>query len=80
MSTRILNTIRDTEMELSVTMAEKTMTVEELYNLGPGTVISFERLIDEPFSLTVNGKKFAKGTVISQRQFYAFRVEELIEK
>ena len=70
----ILSNIKDTEMELSVVLAENQFAIEELYSLVPGSILQFDHLANDPVALAVNSKKFAEGTVVQSGDNYAFQI------
>jgi flagellar motor switch protein FliN/FliY len=54
------------------------MTVRELLELGPGSVIELDRAAGSPVDLLVNGTIIARGEVVVIDEEYGIRVSEII--
>jgi flagellar motor switch protein FliN len=55
--------VLDVSVELKVEIGRTTMTIRELLDLAPGTVITLDRMAGEPVDLLVNEKRIARGEV-----------------
>jgi flagellar motor switch protein FliN len=56
-----LERLRDVPVELAVEIGRTRMTIGETLALGPGSIITLDRLAGEPIDLLVNGKPIARG-------------------
>jgi len=56
-----LNLLRDVEMTLSVEVGRARMTVRELLELAPGSVVELDRAAGAPADLLVNGRARPRG-------------------
>ena len=75
---RILKSLKNTELELSVVLMEKDFPIGQLMTLSPGSVIPFECSTSEPAILAVNGEAFAKGKVVQMNEYYGLEVKDVL--
>jgi flagellar motor switch protein FliN len=54
----------DVPMELALEIGRTEMTIRETLALGPGSIVTLNRLAGEPVDLLVNGKPVARGEVV----------------
>jgi flagellar motor switch protein FliN/FliY len=72
-----LERLRDVPVELSVEIGRTRMTIGETLGLGPGSIITLDRLAGEPVDLLVNGKPIARGEVVVIDEEFGLRVTEV---
>jgi flagellar motor switch protein FliN len=53
------------------------MTIRETLALGPGSIVTLDRLAGEPVDLLVNGKLIARGEVVVIDEEFGLRVTEV---
>jgi flagellar motor switch protein FliN len=70
--------VLDVPVELSVEIGRTTMTIGETLAIGPGTIVSLNRMIGEPVDLLVNGKYIARGEVVAVDEEFGLRVTEVL--
>ena len=75
---RALSVIRSVEMHVTAELGRSTMTVRELLELSPGSVIELDRAAGSPVDLLVNGTIIARGEVVVIDEEYGIRVSEII--
>jgi flagellar motor switch protein FliN/FliY len=75
---RALSVIRSVEMNVTAELGRSTMTVRELLELTPGSVIELDRAAGSPVDLLVNGTIIARGEVVVIDEEYGIRVSEII--
>ena len=75
---RALSVIRSVEMNVTAELGRSSMTVRELLELGPGSVIELDRAAGSPVDLLVNGTIIARGEVVVIDEEYGIRVSEII--
>jgi flagellar motor switch protein FliN/FliY len=75
---RALSVIRSVEMNVTAELGRSTMTVRELLELSPGSVIELDRAAGSPVDLLVNGTIIARGEVVVIDEEYGIRVSEII--
>jgi len=61
-------------VQLTVRIGQTQMTLSQLVDLGPGTLIPLDRDAHEPADIYVNGKLIARGEVVTIDDKYAVRV------
>ena len=54
------------------------MTIRETLALGPGSIVTLNRLAGEPVDLLVNGKPIARGEVVVLDEEFGLRVTEVL--
>jgi flagellar motor switch protein FliN/FliY len=72
-----LERLRDVPVELAVEIGRTRMTIGETLALGPGSIITLNRLAGEPVDLLVNGKPIARGEVVVIDEEFGLRVTEV---
>ncbi|MCK8816519.1 flagellar motor switch phosphatase FliY [Natroniella sulfidigena] len=73
-----LSLIYDVPLELTVRLGKSKMSIKEILDLGPGSVIELDRLAGEAVDLLVNGKLIAKGEVVVIDENFGFRVTDIV--
>ena len=70
--------LHDVSVELAVEVGRTRMTIREALALGPGSIVTLNRLAGEPVDLLVNGKPIARGEVVVIDEEFGLRVTEVI--
>jgi flagellar motor switch protein FliN/FliY len=70
--------LHDVPVELAVEIGRTRMTIGETLALGPGSIITLNRLAGEPVDLLVNGKPIARGEVVVIDEEFGLRVTEVV--
>jgi flagellar motor switch protein FliN len=65
-------------VELAVEIGRTQMTIRETLALGPGSIVTLNRLAGEPVDLLVNGKPIARGEVVVIDEEFGLRVTEVV--
>ena len=65
-------------LELTVEVGRTRMTLGQARALGPGSVITLDRLADQPVDLLVNGKPVARGEVVVIDDVFGLRVTQIV--
>jgi len=73
-----LDLVLDVPVSLSVEIGRATMTVRETLGIGPGSLITLNKLAGEPVDLLVNGKRIARGEVVAIDEQFGLRVTEVV--
>jgi flagellar motor switch protein FliN/FliY len=66
-------------LELTVEVGRTRMTLGQALALGPGSVITLDRLADQPVDLLVNGKPVARGEVVVIDDVFGLRVTQIVQ-
>jgi flagellar motor switch protein FliN len=73
-----LSRLHDVSVELAVEVGRTKMTIREALALGPGSIVTLNRLAGEPVDLLVNGKPIARGEVVVIDEEFGLRVTEVL--
>ena len=65
-------------LELTVEVGRTRMTLGQALALGPGSVITLDRLADQPVDLLVNGMPVARGEVVVIDDVFGLRVTQIV--
>jgi flagellar motor switch protein FliN len=71
--------LHEVPVELAVEVGRTKMTIREALALGPGSIVTLNRLAGEPVDLLVNGKPIARGEVVVIDEEFGLRVTEVLE-
>ena len=73
-----LERLNDVGLELTVEVGRTRMTLGQALALGPGSVITLDRLADQPVDLLVNGMPVARGEVVVIDDVFGLRVTQIV--
>jgi flagellar motor switch protein FliN/FliY len=73
-----LQRLHDVPVELAVEIGRTSMTIGETLALGPGSIVSLNRLAGEPVDLLVNGRPIARGEVVVVDEEFGLRITEIV--
>lgn len=65
-------------VELAVEVGRTRMSLGSALALGPGSVVTLDRLADQPVDLLVNGKPIARGEVVVIDDEFGLRITEVV--
>src|SRR5262245_54941024 len=65
------------EVPVAVTLAAQRKSVQEIIELGPGSIIKFDKTCDEPLELCVGDQPIATGQVVKIGDKFGLRVARL---
>ncbi len=77
-TTRPLDFILDIPLEISVELGRARMVINDLLQLGQGSVIELSKLAGEPLEIFVNGKLVARGEVVVVNEKFGVRVTDIV--
>jgi flagellar motor switch protein FliN/FliY len=75
---RPLDFILDIPLELSVELGRTNMLINDLLQLGPGSVIELNKLAGEPMEILANNKLMARGEVVVMNEKFAIRLTDIV--
>ncbi|MDR1871613.1 MAG: flagellar motor switch protein FliN [Deltaproteobacteria bacterium] len=75
---RPLDFILDIPLEISVELGRTRMIINDLLQLGQGSVIELSKLAGEPLEIFVNGKLVARGEVVVVNDKFGVRVTDIV--
>ena len=73
-----MDVIMDVMLHVIVEVGKARMTIQDLLQLGQGSVIELEKLAGEALDIYVNGKHVAKGEAVIVNEKFGVRLTEII--
>ena len=73
-----LDIILDIPLNVTVELGKVKMPVNELLQLGQGSIIELSKQVGEPLDIYVNNKLVAKGEVVILDEKFGIRVADII--
>lgn len=73
-----LNLILEVALRVTVELGRATMSIREVLELGPGSVVELDRLAGEPVDILVNDHLIARGEVVVVDESFGVRVTEIV--
>ena len=68
----------DVSMPVVVEMGRTEMTVQDVLQLGIGSVVQLDRLIGEPVDLYVSNRRLAQGEVVVVGEHFGVRITRML--
>lgn len=65
------------EVSLAAHVGTLTLSIERLFALKPNDVVSMNELLDEPLTLTLNGRAVARAELVAVDDHFGVRILEL---
>jgi flagellar motor switch protein FliN/FliY len=73
-----LDLVLDISMPVTVELGRTSMTIRELLQMGPGSVVELDHSAGEPIDLYVRDVRFARGEVVVVQNNFGLRISEVI--
>lgn len=73
-----LDVILNIPVEVSLELGRTKMDLRDLLQLGQGSVVELERMIDEPLDVLVNGTLVAHGEVVVVDNKFGIRLTDIV--
>lgn len=73
-----LDVILNIPVQVSLELGKAKMDLRELLQLGQGSVVELERMVDEPLDVLVNGALVARGEVVVVDNKFAIRLTDIV--
>jgi flagellar motor switch protein FliN/FliY len=73
-----LDLILDIPLEISVELGRAKMIINDLLQLGQGSVIELNKLAGEPLEILINQKLIARGEVVVVNEKFGIRLTDII--
>ena len=73
-----LDFILDIPLELSVELGKTKMLVNDLLQLGQGSIVELNKLAGEPLEIYINRKLVARGEVVVVNEKFGVRLTDII--
>jgi len=75
---RELDFILDIPLDLSVELGRTRMLVNDLLQLGQGSIVELNKLAGEPLEVYINRKLIARGEVVVVNEKFGVRLTDII--
>ena len=75
---RSIDFLLDVPLNLSVELGRAKMIVNDLLQLGQGSVVELTKIVGEPLEVLVNDKLIARGEVVVLNDKFAVRLTDII--
>lgn len=73
-----LDLILDIPLDITVELGKVKMPINELLQLGQGSIIELTKSVGEPLDIYINNKLIAKGEVVILDEKFGIRVADII--
>jgi flagellar motor switch protein FliN/FliY len=77
-SKRDLDFILDIPLDVSAELGRTKLLINELLQLGQGSVVELNKLAGEPLEIYVNGKLVARGEAVVINEKFGIRLTDII--
>ncbi len=62
-----------------VTLASQRKSIQEIIELGPGSIVKFDKTCDEPLELCIGDRPIAQGEVVKVGDKFGLKISGLIK-
>jgi flagellar motor switch protein FliN len=73
-----LDTLLDVSLPVAIEFGRTHMTVQEVLELGNGSVIQLDRMVGEPIDIYVSDRKLAEGEVVVIGEHFGVRITRIV--
>ncbi len=77
-TTRNIDMLMDVTLPVSIELGRTSLKIEDILNLGPGSVVELDKLAGEPVDVLVNDRLLAKGEVVVIDENFGVRITSMI--
>jgi len=78
LETRYSKAVLAIKTPVSVTLARKNVSLEQIVNLSPGSMLTFDAHCDEPLILEAGGKPIATGETVKIGDKFGLRIRDIL--
>ena len=75
-----MSMLMDLTLPVAIELGRTTMSVQEILQLGRGSVVQLERLAGEPIDIYVGDRRFAEGEVVVLGENFGVRVTRIVSR
>ena len=72
-----IDLIMDVPLDISVVLGRTKKSIQDILNLGAGSLIELDKLAEEPVEILVNGKQIALGEVVVVDENFGVRITSI---
>jgi flagellar motor switch protein FliN/FliY len=73
-----LDTLLDVSLPVAIEFGRTSMTIQEVLDLGTGSVIELSRMVGEPVDIFVSDRKLAEGEVVVVGEHFGVRITRIL--
>ena len=73
-----IDALLDISMPVAIEIGRANMTVQEILQLGVGSVVQLDRIVGEPVDIYVSDRKFAQGEVVVMGEHFGVRITKVL--
>jgi flagellar motor switch protein FliN/FliY len=77
-SHRRLDMLLDVPLEVNVELGRTRMTIQDLLQLGPGSVVELDKVAGEALDILVNGRLVARGEAVVVNDKFGIRITDIV--
>lgn len=72
--------ILDVTLQVAVEVGRSRMSIQDLLQLGQGSVIELQKLAGEPLDIYMNGKHVARGEAVIVNEKFGVRITDILSR
>ena len=73
-----IDLIMDVPLDISVVLGRTKKSIQDILNLGAGSLIELDKLAEEPVEILVNGKQIVLGEVVVVDENFGVRITSIV--
>jgi flagellar motor switch protein FliN/FliY len=73
-----LDSLLEMSLPVSIEFGRTTMTMQEVLDLGPGSVVQLERMVGEPVDIFVSDRRLAEGEIVVVGEQFGVRITRIL--
>jgi len=77
---RRIDLLEDVELHVKIELGRSRMLVEDVLNLGEGSVVELDKLAGDPVDVLVNDRLVARGEVLVLNDNFCVRINEIVSQ
>ena len=75
---RRLELLLDVPLEVSVELGRARMSIQDLLNLSPGSVVELDKIAGEPLDILINDRLIARGEAVVVNDKFGVRITDIV--
>lgn len=75
-----MGALLDLTLPIAIELGRTSMTIQEILQLGRGSVVQLDRLAGEPIDIYVGDRRFAEGEVVVLGENFGVRVTRILAR
>jgi len=73
-----IDSLLDMTLPVTIEFGRTTMTIQDVLDLGPGSVVQLERMVGEPVDIYVSDRRLAEGEIVVVGEQFGVRITRLL--